>query len=313
MKNRKNGNLFVVFWMFLLSIGGISQTNTVPISTADTKDLIRLNLTILDKDNNMARGITKDDLIVNLDGKEQSIESIEEHKINPISILAIDNSGSMRMLLPEVTKAAKTIIAENNDTDLVALMRFVGRDKIQASEKFTNDLKYLNALLDAFYVEGGQTALIDAMYTGTGLLRAQTMTSDTMRRTLIVVSDGEDRDSQYAESQLIALLKEANVRVCFLGLMFDLGTEGGFVGKSPRQKAKEFIEKVAKETGGFAVIPKKPDQIVNAAKQISANIHSEFVVTFRPNVTSTTSRKLQIKIAKGSKMKDLQFFVTSQY
>ena len=65
------------------------------------------------------------------------------------------------------------------------------------------------------FIEGGQTAVRDAVY-----LAAQRVTEyersnkieDRKRRALVLVSDGEDRNSFYTEPQLFELLREATSR-----------------------------------------------------------------------------------------------------
>lgn len=268
---------------------------------------VSIKFSATDVENRPVKGLTKDDLILLIDGKEQVVESFEEKKVSPFSLIAVDTSGSMRQILPLIIDSAKTIVRENDHSDLSALMRFVGRDKIQISNKFTNDKDYLNSLLDRFVVEGGQTAVIDAIYSAAEVLKDQPNSSVDRRKTLVVISDGEDRDSKHNEEELIALLSEADVRVCFLGVVFGLSEDGGFGGRGPRQKSLDFINKVSRITGGFAINPKKPDQLAEAAKQLSQGMRSQMVLRFQH--VSKRDAKVEIKLSKKSKFRDLRFFI----
>jgi VWFA-related protein len=314
MNRRISGTFFLLFVIFIsASRAHSSQTITgTPKSTPTLDNSSQLSLTVLDKESRIVKGLTKDDFLLTIDGKEQAIDSLNEESFSTLSIIAVDNSGSLRMLLGQVLGAAKTIVRDSNENDLIGLMRFIGRDQIQATDKFTNNHNYLNSILESFYVEGGQTALFDAMLTGGQILEKQTNADANLRKTLIVVSDGEDRNSKHKEDELLSLLQKADVRVCFLGLLFDLGNEGGFTSKSPKQKSKEFIERITKSTGGFAIMPTKPEQLSEAAKQIAIGIHTQYTMKFRSDVAPKSGTKVQIKLSKTTKHKDLQFFFQPQ-
>jgi VWFA-related protein len=262
---------------------------------------------IVDKNNRLVSGLTKDDLLVRLDDVQQEVLLLKEVPLTPVSIIAVDNSGSMRQLLGPIVEAGKTIVREGKDNDLFALMRFVGRDNIAVSEKFTNDTNYLNRLLDNFFVQGGQTALIDAMYKAGEVLAAQKVVGNS-RRTLIVISDGEDRNSEHNEEQLLELLTKNDIRVCFLGVLFNIPDGIGFDGKSSIKKSRDFVYRVSGATNGFAIIPRNREALADAAVQVSAGIHRQHVVVIRANLKTGGKGKIEIKLSTNSKYRDLQFF-----
>ena len=88
------------------------------------------------------------------------------------------------------------------------------------------------------YTEGGQTAIIDAVY-----LTAEHVAeykkgddNDRRRRALIVITDGEDRNSFYNQEQLWAKLREEDVQIFVIGFVNELDKEGGLIRKSPRER-----------------------------------------------------------------------------
>ncbi len=157
----------------------------------------------------------------------------------------IDNSGWIRQQLDKVVEAGKVLVNTNKPDDETLIIRFVGRDKISIEQPFTSNKADLVDALDNLYIEGGQTAIIDAVYLAVENVddyeksKAQ---NDRKRRALILVSDGEDRDSYYNEKQLFELLRESEVQIYVIGFIEDLSSEGGFIGKSPQGKAKGFLE-----------------------------------------------------------------------
>ena len=78
--------------------------------------------------------------------------------------LVIDNSGSLRLQLEKVIEAGKIIIDTNRPDDETSIIRFVSSDKIEIQQDFTPNKNDLFDALDNLYIEGGQTAIIDAVY-----------------------------------------------------------------------------------------------------------------------------------------------------
>jgi Ca-activated chloride channel homolog len=87
--------------------------------------------------------------------------------------------------------------------------------KSETLQDFTADKSLLLDGVDNLYIEGGQTAVIDGVY-----LAAQHVAeykkgdpNDRRRRALIVITDGEDRNSYFKEEQLFPQLREEDVQI----------------------------------------------------------------------------------------------------
>lgn len=267
--------------------------------------------TAIDKENNFVGDIKKEELVLLIDGKEQSVSSVELVSSPTLYVLAVDNSGSLRMIFGTLMSAAISIVDENKDEDLTALMRFVGKDNIRTTQNFSKNRTYLKSQLNNFYIEGGQTAVIDAVFQSVKMANEQTGVPVNYQRAVIVISDGEDRDSSNTEKQLLELIKGSSVSVFFVGLINELSNERGFVSVSPRTKAKAFIEKVTQESGGVAIFPKKIDDLPQAARQISALVRGRYVMKFVPAAKSNPDAKIEIRLAKDTKRKDIRIYSRS--
>ena len=137
--------------------------------------------------------------------------------------------------------------------------------------------------LDNLYVEGGQTAIIDAVYLAAERVENYEKTDridDRKRRALILVSDGEDRDSFYKEEQLYELLRESDVQIYAIGFVNELDKEGGFISKSPQGKAKAFLERMAKETGGKVYFPNSLNELNGIAKDIASELRTQYSISY---------------------------------
>src|SRR5204863_9178010 len=104
----------------------------------------------------------------------------------------------------------KSVIDSNKVCAEPFLVRFIRSDKIVTVQDFTSNKDMLMDGLDSFYVEGGQTAIIDAVYPSAEHVSEYKKGDevDRRRRALIVITDGEDRNSFYKQEQLFARLRE---------------------------------------------------------------------------------------------------------
>ena len=140
--------------------------------------------------------------------------------------------------------------------------------------------------LDNLYIEGGQTAIIDAVYLAVENVdeyERSRKSENSKRRALVLVSDGEDRNSYYNEKQLFELLRESEVQIYVIGFVGDLSKEGGFISKSPQGKAKDFLERIAKETGGKAWFPASAAELPKLAGEISSELRTQYSIGYIPS------------------------------
>jgi len=190
----------------------------------------------------------------------------------------------LRSQLQSVIDAGKTIINANRSGDETFLVRFISSDKIETVQDFTASKELLLDGLDSFYVEGGQTAVIDAVY-----LSAEHVSEykkgdegDRRRRALIVITDGEDRNSFYKQEQLFARLREEDVQIFVIGFVNELEKEAGLIRKSPREKAVNLIKKLASETGGRAFFPESISELPSIANEIIRDLRTQYVISYNP-------------------------------
>src|SRR5206468_8447654 len=111
------------------------------------------------------------------------------------------------------------IINRNKSGYETFLVRFISSDKIETVQDFTPNKDLLMDGLDSLYVEGGQTAIIDAVYLSAERVAEYKKgdNNDRRRRALILITDGEDRNSFYKQEQVFARLSEEEVHIDFVG------------------------------------------------------------------------------------------------
>jgi Ca-activated chloride channel family protein len=262
-------------------------------------DLVQLHVRVIDRNNRPINNVQQAEFHVFEDGVPQPIESFTREEV-PISYgLAVDTSGSLRSQLQSVIDAAKTIINSNKPGDETFLVRFISSDKIETVQEFTASKELLMDGLDNFYVEGGQTAVIDAVY-----LSAEHVSEyrkgdegDRRRRALIVITDGEDRNSVYKQEQLFARLREEDVQIFVIGFVNELDKDAGLIRKSPRDKAVGLINKLASETGGRAFFPDSVADLPQIANEIVRDLRTQYVIAYNPTNKTQDGSYRAIKVS----------------
>ena len=247
-------------------------------------DLVSLHVRVIDRNNRPIDNVAQNEFHVFEDGVPQTIESFSREEV-PISYgLAVDTSGSLRTQLQSVIDAGKTIINSNKKGDETFLVRFISSDKIETVQDFTANKDLLVDGLDSFYIEGGQTAIIDAVYLSAEHVSEYRRNDegDRRRRALIVITDGEDRNSFYKQEQLFARLREEDVQIFVIGFINELDKDSGFIRKSPRDKATNLINKLATETGGRAFFPESISELPQIANEIVRDLRTQYVVSYSP-------------------------------
>jgi Ca-activated chloride channel homolog len=267
-------------------------------------ELVNLNVRVVDRNNRSIANLNQNDFTVYENNVPQKIEYFGKSEVPTNYTMVIDNSGSMRLQLDKVIEASKIIVNTNRPDDETSIIRFVDSEKIEITQDFTPSKPDILEALDNLYIEGGPTAIIDAIY-----LAAEQVTNyeksrnptDNKRRALILVSDGEDRDSFYKEPQLFEMLRESDVQIFVVGFVNELSKEGGFIGKSPQAKSKGFLERLAKETGGKVYFPNSLSELNGIAQDIANELRTQYTISYSPpgDVKPGTFRPIKVTVNDG--------------
>lgn len=176
--------------------------------------------------------------------------------------LVIDNSGSIRTLLDKVITVVTDVVDANEAEDEAFLLTFVDTSKIVLRQEFTFSKSELHDAAENMFIEGGQTAILDAVKISADYLSKNARTDGVRSRALILVTDGEDRESGSKIDDVLRLLKEQNIRVYVVAL-----ADGKIFPK--------LIDRLTKETGGAKFSPKTRADLTTVATQIAASIRTK--------------------------------------
>jgi Ca-activated chloride channel family protein len=203
-----------------------------------------------------------------------------------------------------VIDTAKTIINSNKPGDETFLMGFISSDKIETLMDFSPKKDDLLDAVDNLYTEGGQSAIVDAVYLAAEHVAEYKKGNmdDRRRRALILVTDGEDRDSYYKQEQLFARLREADVQIYVIGFVNELDKESGLIKKSPRDRAVALLNRLATDTGGRTFFPESMAEMPEIANAIVRDLRTQYVVSYSPTNTAKdgTYRSIRVSVADAS-------------
>jgi Ca-activated chloride channel family protein len=268
-------------------------------------ELVNLSVRVVDRNNRPINNLPEGEFNIFEDNVPQPIKFFSRSEVPTHYSLVVDNSGSLRQQIQKIIEASKIIIETNKPADETSVIRFVSSDKIEIIQDFTSNKQDLMDALDNFFIEGGQTAIRDALYLSVQRLeefrKAQQDPTERTRRALILVSDGEDRDSYYSDKQLFSLLRESDVQIYVIGFVDDLETGGGFISKSPQAKAKEFLERLATETGGRSYFPKAVTELNGIASEIASELRTQYSIGYEPtnDRNDGTYRNIKVTVKDG--------------
>ena len=322
MKNRVLGvrpsfpaGVFGVLMIFCAAVSAQTPTLSPTPSTSPTPrledqeikietELVNINVRVVDRNNRPINNLKQSEFKIFEDGVAQEIGFFSKAEVPTNYSLLVDNSGSLRQQIEQVIDAGKTLIGANRPDDETAIIRFVSSDKIEVLQDFSKSKTDLNDALDNMYIEGGQTAITDAVYLAVERLNQNSNPQkdlDRTRRAIVLVTDGEDRSSYYSEAQLMELLKESDVQIFVVGFVKDLSNDRGFISKSPQGKAKAFLERLASATGGKSYFPASASEMNTIAKDIASELRTQYSIGYIPSNDRRdgTFRNIKVAVADG--------------
>jgi Ca-activated chloride channel homolog len=267
-----------------------------PILTI-TKRVDEVNVLFIatDRHGKFVRNLNQADFSIFDDHKPvQSILNFRRETDLPIEMgLLVDVSGSVQGRFGFEKEAAtgflQHIIRPGYDRAFVA-----GFNKeSHLTQDFTDKVPLLSAGVQRLS-NGGGTALYDAIYTACKDKLLREHSEHPIRKALVILSDGEDNQSQYTRAQAIEMAQRAEV------LIYAISTDdSGLI-----LRGDKVLEDLASATGGRAFFPYKMKDITHSFAAIEDELRSQYDVSYKPTDFDADGRYRSIEITAVKK--DLQ-------
>jgi len=239
-------------------------------------DLVLMYTSVFDrKTGHFIAGLKQDNFRLYEDGVQQTITSFSQEDV-PVSLgILLDLSGSMRLKIDQVNRAALAFIKASNPKDQVFLIGF--NDQVELLQDYTSDIDEVTDSLENIVVTGG-TALYDAVYLG--VQKAQS--GSKPKKAIVVITDGDDRDSYYKLDELVAKVQESDVQVFSVGFVEETPDKGifGRWSKTAPEKAHAALVRISEETGGKAFFPSQLTDIHTVVAEIASDLRSQYSIGY---------------------------------
>ena len=242
-------------------------------------DLVSVAAVVRDRRGRFARGLTKEDFVVQEGGSRREILEFRTDDNAPARIaLLFDVSGSMRLSsrVEEARQAARHLLAAlrlaGAKADEAAVFSF--DMNLQSLQPFTTDAGAIENAL-ARVEPYGQTSLYDAI-AQTARRVGQTRPGDTHRRAVVVFTDGLDTSSLLTPAEVSAVASEIDVPVYVMTVM-----SAGAHENVPTGTEKESpLASLARWTGGDLFVTSAPAHASVAARRIVDELRHQYVIAF---------------------------------
>jgi VWFA-related protein len=297
---------------------GQAQQDSAPARFSTDVKVVNLFATVRDKSGAIVRGLTKNDFLLDEDGRPQSIRYFTQESDLPLTLgLLVDTSGSTRRVLPDERTASyqflEQVLREDRDQAFVIHFDF----DVELLQDLTNSRAKLERALNELetarmprsfgggYPGGGYPGprrgggAGRGRLSGTNLYDAIFLASDELmrkqkgRKAVILLSDGADTGSRETLSNAVEAAQRADTLV--YSILFE-DPEFAAIGAYGRMRrfpaelpnGRKIMQQISRETGGrfFEVSRKMPlDRIFS---EIEEDLRNQYSIGYTPDNTSNT-------------------------
>lgn len=272
----------------------INQPDDSLLTITKRVDEVNVLFIATDKHGKFVRNLNQNDFSILDDHRPpESIISFRSDTDLPLEMgLLVDTSGSVRERFHFEQDAATGFLEHvvRPKFDKAFVVGFSSH--AQMTQDFTDNHVLLSAGVLRMK-DGGGTALFDAIYHACKD-KFKDNPDHAVRRALVIVSDGEDNQSEFSEAQAIEAAQRAQVTI------YTISTDdSGLI-----LRGDQVMQQIAEATGGRAFLPFKMKDITKSFSAIEDELRSQYVVSYRPADFNADGRFRPIEIT--ALKKDLQ-------
>jgi len=246
-------------------------------------NLVNVLCTVTDRRGRLIPNLTKDDFIIEEDGRRQEIVSFSKENELPLTLaLLIDTSGSVREVLPaEKETAAAFINSILTPRDLAMVIKFDKNAKVM--QDFTESKRRMADAIDQVGPTGNGTALFDAIV----LAARDHLALEAGRKAMILISDGDDQGSSRREREALFAAQSADAIIYSISNIID----GAQSGKGP-----DTLKTLSGETGGAVFFIRRSTDFKGIFDLIASELRGQYSVAYKSTNTSRDGKFRNIKV-----------------
>ncbi|HZR64972.1 MAG TPA: VWA domain-containing protein [Terriglobales bacterium] len=248
-----------------------SDSNQIKVNVNE----IPVVFTVTDKHNHYVKDLDQKDFKVIDDGRPvEEIRYFRRETDLPLRVgLLIDSSASVRGRFKFEQESA---IEFMNQTirpryDRAFVLGFDA--SLEITQEFTDKAELLSKGIRSLR-PGNSTRLYDAIYYACRERLMDTNDTDSVRKAIVLITDGEDNSSRTTREEAIDMALRANVIVYTISTNFPGYAESG--------KYDKILQRIADATGGRWFEPFEVTDVANAFAQIQTDLRSQYALAYRP-------------------------------
>jgi len=234
---------------------------------------VNLIFTVTDKHGHYIPNLQQGDFALLDDRKAPANVKSFHQQINlPLRVgILIDTSTSIHLRFQFEQQAANEFFLEvlKAKSDRAFVMGFDVTPTV--TQDWTNNIDALETGVNRLR-PGGGTALFDAVYTA---CRDKLLTErgrEPVRKTMVLLSDGEDNQSRVYPDEAIKECQRAET------IIYAISTNW----TPSRGKGDQVLTRMAQETGGQVFFPPSVEEVSNSFHDIEEELRSQYALTYTP-------------------------------
>jgi Ca-activated chloride channel homolog len=239
------------------------RTKGLVVSESSSVQMVQVTAVVSDG-RRFVKGLTKNQFRVYEDDAAQSIQFFGAEETPLDVVVALDVSGSMVDVVPELKASVREFVAVLRPKDTVTLLAF-------------NDSVYTLAARDAGpdkrdaainrLTAWGATALYDALTDAVGRL-----SRGNGRRVVVVFTDGDDSASSSTLAQAETIITSSDVTL--FAIAFGRGPKRG--------ELRRVLERLAVPSGGRVLAVDRVDRVREQFRDVVEELANQYLIGYQP-------------------------------
>jgi Ca-activated chloride channel family protein len=270
-----------------------------------TTDVVRVFVTVTDRDGKIVTDLSRDDFELREDGKPQPITQFDNQPQPMRLIVMLDVSGSMEGNLPLLRASTDQLFRRFREGDVARVGTF-GRE-VTISPTFTSDRDALQAALPSFISPDAPTPLWRGIDEALSAFRG----NGEERAVILVFSDGKDTSSltighPVSQAEAIDRARREDVMIYAIGMrsrgqhrpMPGIGA-GGLQAMMVADMPDPGLARVAEETGGGYTEIRFGQDLGAAFAAVADELHTQYLLGFMPTKRDGKVHEISVRVAKS--------------
>lgn len=274
------------------------EVETIRVGT----QLVNVLFAAQDKQNRYINDVAQEEITILEDGKPQQIFTFKREFDLPLTMaILVDVSGSEQFMLPVLKDAGsrfiESVIRPNKDT--AAIVKFEGEPTLMQGltsnaarlRKGLEEIAFIAAPPISIYggstppINGGSRQGGTSMYDAIIATCADLLAKEPGRKTIILITDGEDTTSRMKLGDAIDEALRAEVVIYSIGIG-DAGVNEGV------------LKRISEATGGRVAVPKGNRDLDQAFTQLEQDLRQQYLLAYEPTNETPDGgfRKIEIKL-----------------